>query len=164
VGTKPVVKEVSRSAESHHHHQQQQQQQVKGAQKRKTSGDGTGSSGTIKSGTSSSSAVRGNEVVNKPRKRSNSFKSPGKVVGGPPPSVQKKKKMQPEKLYCICKTPYDLNKFYVGCDVCSNWFHGDCIGISEDSSKTMEEWTCDACKNQANQLYCLCKQPYDDSQ
>ncbi|XP_072386734.1 nucleosome-remodeling factor subunit NURF301 isoform X2 [Diabrotica undecimpunctata] len=71
-----------------------------------------------------------------------------------------------EKVYCICRTPYDETKFYVGCDLCNNWFHGDCVGITEESSKTLTEFICNECKQarDSQKLYCLCQQPYDDSQ
>lgn len=71
-----------------------------------------------------------------------------------------------EKLYCICRTPYDETKFYVGCDLCSNWFHGDCVGITEESSRTLSEFVCSECKRarETKELFCLCRQPYDDSQ
>ena len=71
-----------------------------------------------------------------------------------------------KKLYCICRTPYDNSKFYVGCDLCSNWFHGGCVGITESMSQTMSEFVCDGCQKarSTQQLYCLCQQPYDESQ
>ena len=71
-----------------------------------------------------------------------------------------------EKLYCLCRTPYDDTKFYVGCDLCNNWFHGDCVGISEEMSKSMSEFVCTECRHarDTQELYCLCKQPYDESQ
>ncbi|XP_063224982.1 nucleosome-remodeling factor subunit NURF301 isoform X2 [Bacillus rossius redtenbacheri] len=71
-----------------------------------------------------------------------------------------------EKLYCICRTPYDPSKFYVGCDLCNNWFHGECVGITEESSKSLAEFVCTECKHarETQELYCLCKQPYDESQ
>jgi hypothetical protein len=59
-------------------------------------------------------------------------------------------------LYCICRTPHDPERFYVGCEDCryvhdntkslfkdslltdykflfnsSEWFHGDCVGVKE---------------------------------
>ncbi|XP_066157343.1 nucleosome-remodeling factor subunit NURF301 isoform X1 [Euwallacea fornicatus] len=75
-------------------------------------------------------------------------------------------KLKKEKVYCICRTPYDETKFYVGCDLCNNWFHGDCVGITEESSKTLTEFVCDECKQarETQKLYCLCQQPYDESQ
>ncbi|XP_018334706.1 nucleosome-remodeling factor subunit NURF301 isoform X2 [Agrilus planipennis] len=85
-----------------------------------------------------------------------------------PPSNQHSlhNKLKKEKLYCICRTPYDETKFYVGCDLCNNWFHGDCVGITEESSKTMTEFICNECQQarDSQMLYCLCKQPYDESQ
>ncbi|KAI5633082.1 PHD-finger domain-containing protein [Phthorimaea operculella] len=77
-----------------------------------------------------------------------------------------KKPGKKEKLLCICRTPYDNTKFYVGCEHCSNWFHGDCVGVTEEMSKTMEEYVCPDCRRAAEtqELYCLCRQPYDNSQ
>ncbi|KAG5899121.1 hypothetical protein JTB14_021623 [Gonioctena quinquepunctata] len=82
-------------------------------------------------------------------------------AGGPKSGSLKK-----EKVYCICRTPYDETKFYVGCDLCNNWFHGDCVGITEESSKTLTEFICTECKQarDTHKLYCLCQQPYDESQ
>merc|ERR1711902_271820 len=71
-----------------------------------------------------------------------------------------------DRLYCVCKTRYDPTKFYVGCDICSNWFHGSCVGITAKMSKKLSEYICDECKTakEGEQLYCLCRQPYDESQ
>lgn len=70
------------------------------------------------------------------------------------------------QVYCICRTPYDETKFYVGCDLCNNWFHGECVDITEESSKSLTEFVCEECKQarETQKLYCLCQQPYDDSQ
>lgn len=56
----------------------------------------------------------------------------------------------------------------MGCDLCNNWFHGDCVGISEAQAESMDEFICGDCKRQKQgveeeELYCLCKQPYDES-
>ncbi|XP_075969552.1 nucleosome-remodeling factor subunit NURF301 E(bx) isoform X2 [Anticarsia gemmatalis] len=77
-----------------------------------------------------------------------------------------KRSVKKEKLLCICRTPYDNTKFYVGCEHCSNWFHGDCVGVTEEMSKTMEEYVCPDCRRaeETQELYCLCRQPYDNSQ
>lgn len=73
-----------------------------------------------------------------------------------------------EKLYCICKTPYDDSKFYIGCDLCSNWFHGACVAVSEEQAQYIESYVCDECKlhreNTSEELYCICRTPYDESQ
>ncbi|XP_029635778.1 nucleosome-remodeling factor subunit BPTF isoform X3 [Octopus sinensis] len=95
-----------------------------------------------------------------------------------PVTVSKKKKQKiistgksfnpAEKLYCICKTPYDDSKFYIGCDLCSNWFHGACVAVSEEQAQDIESYVCDECKlhreNTSEELYCICRTPYDKSQ
>ncbi|XP_022313989.2 nucleosome-remodeling factor subunit BPTF-like isoform X2 [Crassostrea virginica] len=72
------------------------------------------------------------------------------------------------RLYCVCKQPYDDTKFYIGCDLCSNWFHGNCVNISEDMAKRIDSYVCEECKKQretaTEELYCLCRTPYDDTQ
>lgn len=56
----------------------------------------------------------------------------------------------------------------IGCDMCSNWFHTDCIGISELKAKSMSRYVCKDCtkatESAAEELYCLCRLPYDESQ
>lgn len=111
-----------------------------------------------------------------------------------------------KKLYCICKTSYDSSKYMVGCDICHNWFHIECLGLDEETVQKKKSWVCKECggsnqeddedeeadeeesdeiedesqnsikaspvdKNSAHntnqedptQLYCLCKQSYDES-
>ncbi|RZF42669.1 hypothetical protein LSTR_LSTR001464 [Laodelphax striatellus] len=88
--------------------------------------------------------------------------SPPLARGGASASARNKK----EKLLCSCRTPYDDTKFYVGCDLCNNWFHGDCVGITEEMSKSLTEFICGECQHsrETKELYCLCRQPYDESQ
>ncbi|XP_069807678.1 nucleosome-remodeling factor subunit BPTF isoform X3 [Dendropsophus ebraccatus] len=92
------------------------------------------------------------------------------------PSKSKKKKIisatskdkKDNKLYCICKTPYDESKFYIGCELCANWYHGECVGITELEAKKVDVYICDECKrsqeSSGQELYCICRTPYDDSQ
>ncbi|MEE6507150.1 hypothetical protein FKM82_007977 [Ascaphus truei] len=95
----------------------------------------------------------------------------------PIPAKSKKKKMisttskenkKDTKLYCICKTPYDESKFYVGCELCANWYHGDCVGITEKEAQKLDVYICNDCKRaqegSSEELYCFCRTPYDDSQ
>ncbi|KAJ8968859.1 hypothetical protein NQ317_016782 [Molorchus minor] len=101
---------------------------------------------------------------NSSRSRRNQKQAPHNV--SPPSTAAQKANLKREKLYCLCRTPYDETKFYVGCDLCNNWFHGDCVGITEESSKTLTEFICSECKQarDTQKLYCLCQQPYDESQ
>ncbi|KAM4663574.1 nucleosome-remodeling factor subunit BPTF [Discoglossus pictus] len=95
----------------------------------------------------------------------------------PAPSKSKKKKMisttskenkKDTKIYCICKTPYDESKFYIGCELCANWFHGECVGITEKEAKKVDVYICNDCKRSqegnSEELLCICRTPYDDSQ
>lgn len=95
-------------------------------------------------------------------------------VESPPQEVKKQKmintsqaKTKEQELYCTCKTPYDSTRFYIGCDLCLNWFHGSCVGIPESRAKHMSEWICYECQKAkeepAQELYCICRTPYDDS-
>uniref|UniRef100_A0A8C9VDX6 Bromodomain PHD finger transcription factor n=1 Tax=Scleropages formosus TaxID=113540 RepID=A0A8C9VDX6_SCLFO len=51
------------------------------------------------------------------------------------------------KLYCICKTPYDESKFYIGCDRCQNWYHGRCVGILQSEANHIDEYVCPQCQS-----------------
>ncbi|XP_068889026.1 nucleosome-remodeling factor subunit BPTF isoform X7 [Aphelocoma coerulescens] len=71
-------------------------------------------------------------------------------------SKSKKKKMisttsketkKDTKLYCICKTPYDESKFYIGCDRCQNWYHGRCVGILQSEADLIDEYVCPQCQS-----------------
>nr|XP_027238905.1 nucleosome-remodeling factor subunit NURF301-like [Penaeus vannamei] len=90
-----------------------------------------------------------------------SAKSTGKSA-----SAKKSSKNKNKKIVCICRTPFDDTKFYVGCDLCGNWFHGDCVGITEAMSRSMTEYVCDDCANAKlnKELFCFCRQPYDETQ
>ncbi|RVE71131.1 hypothetical protein OJAV_G00071740 [Oryzias javanicus] len=48
-------------------------------------------------------------------------------------------------VYCVCRRP-DINCFMIGCDSCSEWFHGDCIGVSERAAKSIRVWFCLSCR------------------
>lgn len=69
----------------------------------------------------------------------------------------------PHKLNALDAIP---RRFYVGCDLCNNWFHGDCVNISEEKSKEISEFICGECKHarDTQELYCICRKPYDETQ
>ena len=54
-------------------------------------------------------------------------------------------------LYCVCKTAYDDSQFYIGCDVCDDWFHAKCVGISEAGAKSLDTYTCPECRAAADE-------------
>lgn len=61
-----------------------------------------------------------------------------------------------------------LWRFYIGCDLCTNWYHGECVGITEKKAKKMDDYICVECKrgqqSSTEELYCICQTPYDESQ
>ncbi|XP_060530010.1 nucleosome-remodeling factor subunit NURF301 isoform X2 [Cylas formicarius] len=120
----------------------------------------TGSSKRKSAATTTTAAI----PVVKQTSMSNRHKKSQKSNSSPNPGGHRG--LKKEKLYCLCRTPYDETKFYVGCDLCNNWFHGDCVNITEEMSKTLTEFVCEECKQarESQKLYCLCQQPYDDSQ
>lgn len=47
--------------------------------------------------------------------------------------------------YCICRTS-DSSRFMICCDACEEWYHGDCINITEKEAKHIKQYFCIACK------------------
>ncbi|OQS03693.1 ATPase [Thraustotheca clavata] len=45
--------------------------------------------------------------------------------------------------YCICRQPYD--GLMIGCDLCENWFHDTCIGLSKEKLEKVEGYVCPSC-------------------
>jgi hypothetical protein len=45
--------------------------------------------------------------------------------------------------YCICRQPYE--GFMIGCDNCEEWYHGPCVGISEDQAEKFDKYVCVRC-------------------
>ncbi|XP_066566218.1 CXXC-type zinc finger protein 1 [Amia ocellicauda] len=54
-------------------------------------------------------------------------------------------------VYCICRKP-DINCFMIGCDHCNEWFHGNCINVTEKMAKAIREWYCQKCRDKDNSL------------
>jgi hypothetical protein len=42
-----------------------------------------------------------------------------------------------EELHCSCRLPWG-NRFMVVCDKCDIWYHGDCVGMTEDVSTILD--------------------------
>lgn len=49
------------------------------------------------------------------------------------------------KLYCICKSS-DIERFMIGCDHCNEWYHGDCIGVTQIAAKHIKSYICEVCR------------------
>jgi hypothetical protein len=66
------------------------------------------------------------------------------------PDAAIKKRMEPaydtsETVRCLCENPtVDYGTFMISCDICLVWFHGSCVGITEQM--LVEEWICSRCR------------------
>jgi len=49
------------------------------------------------------------------------------------------------EIYCICQQPYDETQFYIGCEKCSDWFHGRCVGVLQSEADKIDEYLCPRC-------------------
>lgn len=56
----------------------------------------------------------------------------------------------PDRLWCICQKPHG-GKFMICCDVCKDWFHGHCVGVTklmgDRFEKQGKEWFCTECQD-----------------
>ncbi|KAI8370625.1 uncharacterized protein BYT42DRAFT_647849 [Radiomyces spectabilis] len=78
--------------------------------------------------------------------------SPEVPVNTPPPPSSFPRPCPPlsnrainNTLYCICRKPYDIPRFMIACDRCDQWFHGECIGISEKQGEFIDLYFCSGC-------------------
>ncbi|CAH1978378.1 unnamed protein product [Acanthoscelides obtectus] len=54
---------------------------------------------------------------------------------------------QDGQAYCICRSS-DSSRFMIACDACEEWYHGDCIRISEKEAKNIKQYYCIRCKEE----------------
>lgn len=47
--------------------------------------------------------------------------------------------------YCICRSS-DSSRFMIACDNCEEWYHGDCINITEKEAKHIKSYFCLGCR------------------
>eukprot|EP00795_Rhopilema_esculentum_P002493 gene2493-18157_t len=50
------------------------------------------------------------------------------------------------KLYCVCKSEYQPSQFMIECDKCKDWFHGRCVGVSENQATDIDVYHCPLCE------------------
>ncbi|XP_049828645.1 CXXC-type zinc finger protein 1-like isoform X1 [Schistocerca gregaria] len=54
---------------------------------------------------------------------------------------------QDGQAYCICRSS-DSSRFMIACDNCEEWYHGDCIRISEKEAKYIKQFFCVRCREE----------------
>ena len=48
-----------------------------------------------------------------------------------------------DDVYCICCTPTNAGETYIGCEICEDWFHYECVNLNPKSK--IEEYVCKTC-------------------
>ncbi|XP_045164491.1 CXXC-type zinc finger protein 1-like isoform X1 [Mercenaria mercenaria] len=51
----------------------------------------------------------------------------------------------PDTRYCICRST-DGTRFMIACDNCEEWYHGDCIGVTEKDAQFIKQYYCGPCR------------------
>lgn len=51
-----------------------------------------------------------------------------------------------DKLYCVCRQPYDDERIMIACDRCDNWFHAQCLGVAEGAIELIDIFICPPCE------------------
>uniref|UniRef100_A0A4W5JD73 CXXC-type zinc finger protein 1 n=1 Tax=Hucho hucho TaxID=62062 RepID=A0A4W5JD73_9TELE len=64
----------------------------------------------------------------------------------PAPGLESSMEGENAPVYCICRKP-DINCFMIGCDNCNEWFHGNCINLTEKMAKAIRQWYCLRCRD-----------------
>ncbi|KAI1323409.1 hypothetical protein F5Y16DRAFT_383750 [Xylariaceae sp. FL0255] len=55
--------------------------------------------------------------------------------------------------YCICRGPDD-HRWMIGCDVCEDWFHGECVSLTKEvGEKLVERFVCPNCTDMSRGNY-----------
>ncbi|XGW10510.1 hypothetical protein V3C99_012196, partial [Haemonchus contortus] len=112
------------------------------------------------------SSSSGSELRRRGRPRKRHYKDTEKPVKDKPSPLGS----NPNTFHCICRTRYNPNRFYIACEMCFKWFHGDCVDVTEESAKEMDGWTCPECIQETQKaceeqvLYCTCRTPYNDNE
>ncbi|XP_043440978.1 nucleosome-remodeling factor subunit BPTF isoform X17 [Prionailurus bengalensis] len=103
--------------------------------------------GPLATATATATATTTLPAASQKRKREEERDSSSKSKKKKMISTTSKETKKDTKLYCICKTPYDESKFYIGCDRCQNWYHGRCVGILQSEAELIDEYVCPQCQS-----------------
>lgn len=77
-----------------------------------------------------------------------SFELPPPPVAATAAAVAPREFPRDEREFCeICKVPDDSVEFFIGCEECNAWFHGNCLRppLTPAEASAMDVWYCDKC-------------------
>ncbi|CAO1409260.1 unnamed protein product [Diamesa serratosioi] len=52
-----------------------------------------------------------------------------------------------QDLHCSCQTLYDDSKFYIQCDECNIWYHGECEDVTSEEADLIDLYSCKNCNS-----------------
>ncbi|CAL8461880.1 g1411 [Coccomyxa elongata] len=59
------------------------------------------------------------------------------------------------ELFCVCQQPYNIDTAMIECDLCNEWYHLKCMGLTQGAAKQLKRYSCPLCmalKNQPHDL------------
>ncbi|KAL3929801.1 MAG: hypothetical protein SGPRY_001807 [Prymnesium sp.] len=64
---------------------------------------------------------------------------------------------------CPCRRTDD-SIFMLACDECDRWFHGECVGVTEEEAEAVAKWVCKKCepKRRKRLWTCRCGKPWEE--
>ncbi|KAF8912703.1 hypothetical protein CPB84DRAFT_1841149 [Gymnopilus junonius] len=96
------------------------------------------------------------------RSRSTSVMPGRSASAGPETEAVKAEKQEEEeesepekeddKLYCVCKTKYDEDRFMIACDRCDEWYHTQCVHMPDLEVDLVDQFICPLCVEKNPQL------------
>ncbi|WWC93426.1 hypothetical protein V866_000260 [Kwoniella sp. B9012] len=57
-------------------------------------------------------------------------------------------------IYCVCRKPYNEEEdevMMVGCESCDNWFHPNCVGLTDEMVDALDVYICKSCERSTHQ-------------
>ena len=59
----------------------------------------------------------------------------------------------PNRLWCVCRRPAGEDKFMICCDCCHEWYHGECVDVSQSQEHTDSDYVSPLCVPSSNSQY-----------
>jgi hypothetical protein len=68
--------------------------------------------------------------------------------------------LPPAHRYCKCELPYNPDRYMVYCDSCGDWYHPQCLGLTQEGVEAAvaasEAWHCPECEQKGASTASTC--------
>ncbi|KAF8898695.1 hypothetical protein BD779DRAFT_1464807 [Infundibulicybe gibba] len=81
----------------------------------------------------------------KPRQADAPPTAPGKPAKDTKAEEEEQVAADEDKLYCVCKTRYDEDRFMIACDRCDEWYHTQCVHMPDSEVDLVDQFICPIC-------------------